>query len=84
VSTDLVASAKQAGFQPLFLLKNALCQKVTKKNFGVNMHQFSTLNLQPKSYLVLAAFCSGQGNNLKVISITGPTGDFLTLPNSLP
>jgi len=84
MSTDLMARAKQAGFQPLFLLKNALCQKVTKKNFGVNMHQFSTLNLQPKSYLVLAAFYSGQGNNLKVISITGPTGDFLTLPNSLP
>ena len=81
METQLTAKAILAGFRPLFLIKNCLLQKT---KFGINNHQFSTMDKQPKSYLRLCAYFKGSEKNgdLCVIPIANEHGRLLSLKSS--
>jgi hypothetical protein len=81
METTLTAKAILAGFKPLFLIKNCLLQST---KFGINNHQFSTMDKQPKSYLRLCAYFKGseREGNLTIIPITNSEGRLLSLKES--
>ena len=79
MESELVAKARLAGFQPPFLMKNAIIQKTEK--FGVNGTQVTTINIQPKSYLALIRFFKGNGDNLQVITLKNEAENFMVLDN---
>ena len=79
MSSELVAKARLAGFQPLFLLKNAIVQKTD--HFGLHGHQITTINVRPKSYLAMVGFFRGSGENLQLITLTNEENHFLVLAN---
>ena len=83
MSSGLVASARMNGYQPLWLIRQCLLQRST--TFGRNGWQFSTMDMQPKSYIALAGFCKGseEGGDLKVITLTNRKDNFLALSNGL-
>ena len=80
MESEMVARARLAGFQPLFLMKNAIIQKTAK--FGVNGTQVTTINVQPKSYLALVGFFKGKGNDLKIITIKNEQDNFMVIDNN--
>lgn len=79
METNLMKKAREANFQPLFLVKNIIIQKTDR--FGINGQQLSTMNRSPKSYLLLAGFYKGTGANLKVIPLT-VNNHFMALRNT--
>ena len=82
MKTQLVANAILAGFQPVWVIKNCLLQKA--KSFGINGYQFSSLDKNPKSFIHLVGFCSGNAkdNNLRIIVLKNNEDEFLTINNS--
>ena len=80
MQSELVAKARLAGFQPLFLIKNAIVQKTGR--FGINGHQISTINLQPKSCLALVAFFRGSGDDLQIITLKNEEEEFMVIDNN--
>ena len=67
MESPMVAKARLLGFHPLFLMKNAIVQSTEK--FGINGHQFTTINLKPKSFLALVGFFKGKGEDLQLITL---------------
>ena len=79
MKSSLVIQARLAGYQPVFLLKNALIQR--SYNFGVNGYQFSSLDKRPKSYLALVGFSKGttKDNDFSLITLTNRRNELLTI-----
>lgn len=79
MQSELVVQARKAGYHPLWLIKNCLCQ--TSARFGINGYQFSTLDKRPKSYLSLVAFYKGgtNGEPLIMVTLTNNSNEFLKL-----
>jgi hypothetical protein len=82
MESDLMEKARLAGFLPVFLIKNALLQKTAK--FRVNGYQVSTMDMHPKSYLLLVAFYKGKEANgtLEIITLTNDKKQFMVLANT--
>jgi len=80
MESELVAKARLAGFQTLFLLKNAIIQDTT--HFGLHGHQITTINISPKSYLAMVGFYKGYGDDLQLITLQNKEQNFLVLANS--
>ena len=80
MESELVAKARLAGFQTLFLLKNAIIQDTT--HFGLHVHQITTINISPKSYLAMVGFYKGYGDDLQLITLQNKEQNFLVLANS--
>jgi hypothetical protein len=80
METQLTAKAVLCGFRPLFLIKNCLLQRTS---FGVNNYQFSSMDVQPKTYLRLIAYFKGtvENNDLCIIPITNSKDQLLNLQN---
>ena len=53
MSSNLVAVARERGFQPVWIVKNLA---LLKSPYGRNNIQFSTISLQPRSYVALLGF----------------------------
>ena len=81
MESELVAKARLSGFQPLFLLKNAIVYPTD--HFGLNGYQITTIDTKPKSYLALVGFCKGKGNNLQIITLRDEEDNFMVLDNYL-
>lgn len=81
VESHMYASARLLGFQPLFLIKNISIQPSSW--FGINHHQMSTMDLVPKSYLVLAGFYRGKDEDLELITLTNEKDKFMALRDQL-
>ena len=79
MESEMVAKARLAGYQPLFLMKNAIIQKTDR--FGVNGTQVTTINVQPKSYLALVGFFKGKGEDLKIITLKNGQDNFMVIDN---
>jgi hypothetical protein len=79
MKSSLVIQARLAGYQPVFLLKNALIQR--SYNFGVNGYQFSSLDKRPKSYLALVGFSKGttEDHDFSLITLTNRRNELLTI-----
>ena len=77
MSSPLMRAARQANWNPLFLLKTCIVQST--KNFGVNGYQVSTVDKHPKSYMLLAAFFKGSGDNVQIITLTDSDENFMVL-----
>lgn len=75
ITQHFVAGARLSGWQPLFLIKNAIVYY--SKQFGINGYQLSTINKNPRSFLLLVGFFRGSGENLQVIALKDETGRFM-------
>jgi hypothetical protein len=82
MESDLMEKARLSGFLPVFLIKNAYLQKSAK--FGINGYQVSTMDMSPKSYLLLVAFYKGniENDTLEIITLTNQDKQFMVLPSS--
>ena len=82
MESDIMEKARLAGFLPVFLIKNAYLQRSAK--FGLNGYQVSTMDMHPKSFLLLVAFYKGKLENdtLEIITLTNKEKQFMVLPNS--
>ena len=76
MDTEVVASARVAGFHPLFLFKNA---KIHNSPFGLNKHQLTSIDTPTKSYLVLAGFYKLRDGKPEIITLTNKQHKFLAL-----
>ena len=79
MESPLMAKARLAGFNPLFLLKNAIIQETHL--FGLNGHQVTTIDIKPKSYLALVAFYKGSGKDLQIITLTNESNNVMVIRN---
>ena len=77
METTLVAHARLFGFQPLFLIKNAIVQY--KQQFGIHGHQVTSINIKPKSYLALVGFYRADGESLQLITIKNSSNEFMVI-----
>lgn len=77
MKSQLMGKARLAGFLPLFLMKNAIVQRTS--HFGINGHQITTINIKPKSYLALAGFFKGSGDDLQLIVLKNQEDNFMVL-----
>lgn len=77
MSSPLMAAARQADWKPLFLLKT--CIVTASDRFGVNGYQVTTVDKHPKSYMLLAAFYKGKGDNVRIITLTDEANNFMVL-----
>lgn len=78
MKSPLVGYARAAGYSPLYVLKNCLLQK---NKFHASKAAFSTINLKPKSYLVLVGFWKNNGPNQQpsIVSMTNSERELLML-----
>ena len=77
LTSPIVKVARIYGFWPLFLIKNFLLQQT---RFGVNGMQFSSVNMNARTSIMLIGFWRMKHNNrkkLEFISVTG-NGTLLT------
>jgi hypothetical protein len=81
MSSPLMKTAREANWLPLFLLKQCIVQKTT--HFGINNFQISSVDTTPKSYLCLAAFYKGDGDDLKLITLTDAQSSFIVVGDTI-
>lgn len=79
MQSPVVRAGRLAGFFPIFAAKNLIIQKTA--DFGINGHQLTTINLQPRSYLALVGFYKGTKDNLQIITLANGNNDLMVLPN---
>ena len=78
MTSSIVARAREAGWSPLFLIKNVLLQR--NDVYGVRDHIFTSIDLQPRSYLALVGFFKGTtATDVSVITINNSNNELLSL-----
>lgn len=78
MKSPMVRAARNNSWVPLFLLKNFTIAQ--RGDYGVNGgHQATTMNLVPKSYLILVGFYKGKGDDLQFITLTNSGNQFMSL-----